>query len=103
LVGAPALAGAAGLDPEVGTPYRLQIVLHIAQHRQFTDVFRGQIERELHDSLQAAFGDLAEVEIVHTHPYLAKIEAEGLQQGLDARNEVTGVKTPYVMIDFADH
>jgi hypothetical protein len=102
LVWAPALAGAAGLDPEVSTPYRLQIVLHIAQHRQFTDVYRGQIERELRDSLQAAFGDLAEVEVVHSHPYLAKIEAEGLQQGLDGRSDVTGVKTHFVLIDFAD-
>jgi hypothetical protein len=101
----PALAGAAPLahlDPEVGTPYRLQVVLHIAQHRQFTDVFRGQVERELHDTLQAALGDLAEVEVVHTHPHLAKIEAEGLQQGLDGWNDVTGVKTHIVLIDFTD-
>jgi hypothetical protein len=102
LVCAPALAGAAGLDPEVSTPYRLQVVLHIAQHRQFTDVYRGQIERELRDSLQAAFGEFAEVEVVHTHPRLAKIEAEGLQQGLDGWNDVTGIKTHFVLIDFAD-
>ena len=48
-----------GLDPEPKTPYRLQVVLHFADHRLLTDVFRDRVERELRDGLQASFGDLS--------------------------------------------
>src|SRR5262249_12060824 len=71
------------LDPETDKPYHLQVVLRIAENRLLTPVFRDQVERQLGDSLQAALGDLARVEIVHEHPLLAEVETKGLQQALD--------------------
>jgi hypothetical protein len=92
----------AALDPEVGKPYRLQVVLHLARHRMLTPVFGDRLERELRDSLQAAFGELAKVEVLRDHPLLARIQAQGLQQALDGWDEVSDAKTHFVLIDFAD-
>ena len=52
------------LDAEAKTPYQLKVVLHFADHRLLTDVFRDRVERELRDGLQASFGDLVNVEVV---------------------------------------
>src|SRR5262249_8185599 len=73
----------AGLDPETDKPYTLQVVLGIAQHRLLTPVFQDQVLRELRDSLQAAMGDLTNVEVLRDHPLLKEIEARGLQRALD--------------------
>ena len=75
------LAGAlarADLSPEASKPYRFQVVLHMTEHPFFTDVFRDKVKRELHDSLQAALGDLARVEVVTDHPRLQEVLARGL-------------------------
>src|SRR5437660_9734084 len=69
---------AAGLPPEATRPYRLQVVLHIAQHPWITDVFQTQVQRELRDSLQAALGDLARVEVLRDHPRLQEVKQKGL-------------------------
>src|SRR5438105_668927 len=45
------------LDPETDKPYRLQVVLRIAENRLLTLVFWDLVERELRESLQAALGD----------------------------------------------
>jgi hypothetical protein len=93
---------AAQLDPEMNKPYRLQVVLHIAKHRLLTPVFRQSVERELRDSLQAALGDLARVEIAHTHPLLKEVETAGLQNGLDGYKELFEGKLHFVLIDYVD-
>ncbi len=100
LVSWTALVRAEGLDAELTKPYHLQVVLHIAGDRQLTNAFQDQVERELRANLRAALGDLAEVEVVRTHPRLATIEAEGLQSGLNGWREVSGTKTHFVFIDF---
>lgn len=93
------------LDPEADKPYDLQVVLHIADHRLFTPVFKEQVRRELHDILQAALGDMGQVEVVDQHPLLKQIEAKGLQQGLDGNpdwKEVSERKTHFVLLDFVN-
>lgn len=95
-------SAAAALDPEVNKPYHLKIVLRVAKHRLLTPVFKDQLQRELRDSLQAGFGALAQVEVVEKHPLLNEIEAKGLQPALDGWKEVSGTKTHFVLLDFAD-
>ncbi len=91
----------AALDPEVNKPYQLHVVLSIAENRQLTKLFKEQVERELRDSLRAAYGDLCEVEVVREHPRLKEVLAQGLQV-LDGWKDVSDVKTHFVLIDFVD-
>jgi hypothetical protein len=95
-----AQARADKLDPELDKPYRFQVVLHIAGDRQLTRTFQDQVARELRANLRAALGDLAEVEVVRTHPRLARIEDEGLQNGLNGWREISDTKTHFVFVDF---
>lgn len=101
---APSFAYAA-LDPELNTPYEFQVVLRVAKHRLLTSVFKKQVQRELHDSLQAALGEeLARVKMVdfEEHELRDKIETLGLQQALEGWRSLNGIKTHFVLIDFAD-
>lgn len=91
----------AALDPETHKPYHLQVVLHIAKHRLLTDVFKDQVERELRDGLQAALGDMAQVEVVRDHPRLNEIREKGLQ-ALDGWKEIADLKIHFVLINFLD-
>src|SRR5438128_1571276 len=97
------LAGpaSAALDPETKKPYQLTVVLHVADNRLLTDVFRDRVERELLDGLQAALGDLAVVKVVREHPKLAEVlnPEKGLRS-LDGWTERSGGKTHFVLIDF---
>jgi hypothetical protein len=94
----------AALDPEADKPYQLDVVLHFAEHRVFTPVFKDQVERELRDSLRAALGDLAKVEVVRPepgkHPRLKEVLDKGLQTALDGWKDVSPVKTHFVLIDY---
>jgi hypothetical protein len=92
----------AALDPEVGQPYHLRVVLGIGEHRLLTPVFREQVERELRDSLQAAFGDLAVVEVTTKHPRLKEVLRDGLGQAFEAWKDVDGVKTHFVLINYVN-
>jgi len=88
-------------------PYRLQVVLRVAPHRLLTPVFKEQLQRELRDSLQGAFGKLAAVEVVTEHPLLKDIDTRGLQSVLDGSEKdkaagTTPVKTHFVLVDFVD-
>jgi hypothetical protein len=89
-----------GLDPEADKPYHLRVVLGIAEHRLLTPVFQEQVERELGASLQAAFGDLAVVEVTRKHPRLKEVLRDGLGPVLDAWQDVEPVKTHFVLIDY---
>src|SRR5262245_60908984 len=91
----------AALDPEVNKPYNLRVVLSFADQRLLTDVFKDQVERELRDSLQAAFGDLVSLEVVHEDPRLKEVADNGLQ-ALDGWKDVSDVKTHFVLIDFVN-
>jgi hypothetical protein len=92
----------ADLDPGVNKPYRLRVVLGIAEHRLLTPVFQEQVERELGDSLQAALGELATVEVARQHPRLKDVLRDGLQQALDAWKDVDDVKTHFVLINYVN-
>src|SRR5439155_8322904 len=88
----PSLARA-DLDPGLKQPYHLQIVLHIADNRFLTPIFQEQVERELRDHLQLAYGPLAEVEVVRHHPLLRVVRTKGLQLALDGCDELSDRKT----------
>ena len=91
----------ADLDAEADKPYRLDVVLDLARHRLLTDVFRQQVLRQLRDGLRSAFGNLAEVRILDKHPLLAQVRKQGLKEALDRWLDLDGVKTHFVLIDYA--
>src|SRR5579872_3567831 len=91
----------AALDPELKTPYQLQIVLHFADHPDIKSAYRERVARELEDAVQAALGDLGEVKVVHDHPKLREVLQDGLQVALDRwKGDRSGIKTHFVMIRF---
>jgi hypothetical protein len=92
----------ADLDAETKDPYKLKIVLHFAPNKNMTEVFRTKVERDVRDSLQAALGDIARVEIVDKHPLLKDVLERGLQYSLDSWKSLDGIKTHFVLIDFVD-
>src|SRR5438874_3016472 len=89
----------AQLDPEKDSPYLLQVVVRVAAHPPFTAAFKEQVKRELGDSLQAAFGELARVEVADSHPLSKDIDVKGLQPALEGWKEVGPQKTHFVLID----
>jgi hypothetical protein len=90
----------ASLDPELKTPYHLNVVLHFADHRLLTHVFCDRVERELRDGLQASFGDLVNVEVTREHPRLNEVLQNGLKS-LDNWHERSPDKTHFVLIDYS--
>src|SRR6266550_5479032 len=97
----PVLAWA-HLNPEVNTPYRLEVVLGFSEHRLLTDVFKDQVERELLASLESAFGELAEVKVLRDHPRLQAVRDKGLKQALDSWKDLSDVKTHFVLVDYVN-
>jgi tetratricopeptide (TPR) repeat protein len=92
----------AALDPEIGKPYQLTVVVQVAEHPPLAAGFADQIRRELRDSLRAALGDLAHVQVTDQHPLLKEAETRGLQPALEAWPEVSEQKTHFVLIDYVD-
>jgi tetratricopeptide (TPR) repeat protein len=92
----------AQLEPELDTPYRLQVVLHVADNRFLTHVFQEQLQRALRDRLQLSLGALANVEVVRAHPLLGTVESKGLESGLDGWEQISPVQTHFVLVDFAN-
>jgi hypothetical protein len=86
---------------EANTPYKLRLVVHVAQNRLLTDVFRDRLERELHDGFQAAMGDMGRVTVTHEHPRLKDVLARGLKQSLDDWKNRNDEKTHFVLIDYS--
>lgn len=111
LLGAvPVAARAQGTDLDLNTPYHLRIALKVAEHPQLTAVFKDRLRRELGDSLQAALGALAHVEVVDlqdpqvlaANPLLREVDAKGLGPGLEGELPVTGYKTHFVFVDLVN-
>jgi hypothetical protein len=90
---------AAQAQSELNKPYDLTIVVHVAENRLLTDVFRKRIERELHDGFQAALGDMGRVTVTHEHPRLADVLARGLRS-LEDWKDRDDRKTHFVLIDY---
>jgi hypothetical protein len=86
---------------ELNSPYQLHIVLHVAEHRLLTPVFRDRVERELHDTVQAALGDLGQVTLLKEHPLLERVRTRGLQHALEHWKDTADVKTHFVLIDYS--
>jgi hypothetical protein len=88
-------------ESEARQPYKLVVVLHLADNPALTDTFYDRVARELGDSLQADFGDLVEVQVVRKHPWLNDVLGKGLASALKSSWTVRdGVKTHFVLIDF---
>lgn len=98
--GASARAQNARPDSESRQPYKLVVVLHLADNPALTDTFYDRVARELGDSLQADFGDLVEVQVVRKHPWLNEVLTKGLASALKTWSIRDGVKTHFVLIDF---
>jgi hypothetical protein len=84
---------------ELNNPYNLHIVVHVAENRLLTAVFRNRIKRELHDGFQSALGDMGRVTVTDTHPRLADVLARGLRS-LDGWKDRNDQKTHFVLIDY---
>jgi hypothetical protein len=93
------LPATAQAQSELHKPYDLTIVVHVAENRLLTDVFRKRIERELHDGFQAALGDMGRVTVTDKHPRLADILTRGLRS-LDDWKDRNDQKTHFVLIDY---
>jgi tetratricopeptide (TPR) repeat protein len=94
-----ALPATTQAQSEVNKPYDLTIVVHVAENRLLTDVFRKRIERELHDGFQAALGDMGRVTVTNEHPRLPDVLARGLRS-LDDWKDHSDRKTHFVLIDY---
>src|SRR5262249_20135045 len=66
---------AMALDPEVARPYHLRVVVRMAENRVFTPLFKDQVKRGLQASLQAALGNLGQVEVVTRVALRKELEA----------------------------
>jgi len=89
-------------DPQLRTPYELQVVLSMAPHKLMTSAFQDRVQRQLHDNLQSALGELAHVSVMNRHPLLRQVEAKGLEHAFDDWKVLDGRKLHFVLIDFAD-
>ena len=58
--------------------------------------------RQLHDSLQAELGDLAQVEVVSDHPLLKEVDSKELQAALDNDTALSDKKIHFVLINFVN-
>jgi hypothetical protein len=99
------------LDPELTTPYKVQVVLRVAPNRALTPIFKEQLRRDLQQGLQAALGAMGEVEVIDPaevpadkqEPLWKEVAAKGLQAGLDKASQAAApVKTHFVHVDYVD-
>jgi hypothetical protein len=99
----------AALDPELKTPYLLKVVLKFADHPHFTPHFRAEFKKDLQGTLQSSLGSLGNVEVIDIKDVAPKnwpshwklVEEKGLHF-LESFGEITGYKTHFVHIDYAD-
>jgi hypothetical protein len=106
------LCGSAhALDPELTTPYKVQVVLRVAPNRLLTPIFKEHLRRDLQQGLQGALGAMGEVEVIDPdevkpekqEALWKEVAAKGLQEGLDRPIRGTSaVKTHFVNVDYVD-
>jgi hypothetical protein len=116
----------AALDPELDKPYHLRVVLSMGENREFTPLFKDRVKRGLQDALQAALGNLGQVEVVdrgslerelqarepsgkdrlasleQTLNLIEAVKEHGLKEALDTWKEVSEIKTHFVIIQSVD-
>jgi tetratricopeptide (TPR) repeat protein len=102
---------AQALDPDLTTPYKVQVVLSVAPNRLLTPIFKEQLRRDLQRGLQGALGAMGEVEVIDLaevkpekqESLWKEVTAKGLQAGLDGPGKGTSaVKTHFVNVDYVD-
>ncbi len=99
------------LDPELTSPYKVQVVLRVAPNRLLTPIFKEQLRRDLQRGLQGALGAMGEVEVIDLadtapdkmEPLWKEVADKGLQAALDrpVRDAAAG-KTHFVNVDYID-
>jgi tetratricopeptide (TPR) repeat protein len=108
------LAGGAGLraaQDDLGKPYSLRIIVQVGAHRLLTRDFRDKLQSELRNEFQAALGRAGKVEVrvldLGAAPPddlgpLVKLVADKDLGALEAASELTGRKTHFLQLDYAD-
>jgi hypothetical protein len=91
----------AALDPDSKAPYQLQVILAVAPHRSLTPLFQEQLQRDVGNQLRLALGALARVEMKAAHPLLPEIQARGLEQALDAWDEISDKQVHFVLLGYS--
>jgi len=84
----------AALDADADKPYQVQIVLHFGDQRLLTRDFKEQIRREIGESLQAALGDLGQVQITADHPLVKVLRTKGMRALDDLENSLGLLSKP---------
>ncbi|MFL5241935.1 MAG: hypothetical protein ACJ8FY_07485 [Gemmataceae bacterium] len=84
----------AALDAEADKPYQVQIVLHFGDQRLLTRDFKDQVQREIGESMQAALGDLGQVQIVPDHPFVKILQSKGMRVLDDLENSLGLLSKP---------
>jgi hypothetical protein len=96
-------------DAETDKPYELQVVLRFGAHNWLSKTFRDDLRANLAGMLTDAFGSAANVSVVDLkdvpreqwQPLWTEVETRGFG-ALDSAQELTGIKTHFVRIDFVD-
>ncbi len=94
-------------DAESAKPYKLTVVLRVAEHPLLTPLFKEQLQRELRDGLRDALNpNLVHVEVVSSHPILDEVNQRGLQAALDnfksADKNAEPIKTHVVLVNYVE-
>lgn len=99
LVVLPLFVQAAPLDSQRDIAYRMDLALHIREHRLLTPLFTEQVEKELLDALRRDFGRPCRVELAHDHPRLQEIATQGWGV-LDRPHPIDDRKVHFVLIEY---
>jgi hypothetical protein len=89
-----------GDNAETSNPYDYQVILRFAPHRLLTPTFCRQLRDEVEDSVQAALGSLARVDVLEANvsPRAAWLDLASL----DTHSEAGLAKRHFVEVSYAD-
>src|SRR5262249_48272038 len=92
------VSSAPAVDAEAGKPYDFRVILRVVPHRLLTPAFCRQLRADLQDSLQAAFGPLAQVRVFD--PDGQPHEAWSALAALDTHTDLTPAKRHFVEVSY---
>lgn len=70
-------------------PYQVKVVLNFGDRRVFTEGYKKQVEREMGESLQAALGEMGQVQVVSGHALVKILRTRGMK-ALDELDNALG-------------